>query len=201
MSNPIIEPPAAAPAATPDKDKPKYATIKDLQDELFRRARIDDDDFQLLDRFTYDDKTIIVGQPNPVNSNFVVRQAFQDDAEVRCYEVPHKNATPPEGPLSVALGPRRISYPKHGTRCGPVCERMSFERMVTLVAEEISTIVNGVQTAMMERLAVVEFLRAQHPATAVAGIIKKIEEGEHVPDEDEELEEQVAGAVNGTPAS
>jgi hypothetical protein len=198
MTNPTPATESSAP------DKPKYATTEDLERELYRRAHVEPDaDFQLFDRFTYDDKTIIVGQPNPVNRDFVVWQAFHDEDEVRVYEVPHKDAQPREGAGAIQLRPRRITYPKSGGRCGPVCERLTFDRMVSLVAEEISLIVNGVPTAEMERAAIIDYLGKQHPATSVPLLIQKLSEGLHRPDDDEDetgeqVTEAIANGISGT---
>jgi hypothetical protein len=122
--------------------------------------------------------------PQPSLDGSTIMGLFQGDDEVRVYTLfLGESKEPPP--------PSRYTISKHQPAI--FCEIMAIETFINEIADEWSTVDEGISTAERERAAVVAYLQEN---ISKSGYVLAIEIGEakHIPDDDEE-DDEPEGAV------
>ena len=130
-----------------------------------------------------------VDKPWPVaGDGSTIMVMFQGDDEVRVYTL-FLGEAPKDRPVPA---PSRYTISKHQPAI--FSEIMAMETFINELADEWSTIDEGISTAERERAAVVEYLQAN---ISKSGYILAIEiaEGKHLPDDDDEEDDEPEAAV------
>lgn len=169
--------------------------IKELAEKIEKKAGVDVLALPIGRRFMTrapDGKMVIfeVEKPWPIaNDGSTVMALFQGDDEVRVYTLFLGEAAKDGPPVPP---PSRYTISKHQPAI--FSEIMAMETFINELADEWSTIDEGISTAERERAAVVEYLQAN---ISKSGYILAIEiaEGKHLPDDDDEEDDEPEAAV------
>jgi hypothetical protein len=182
--------------------------IKELAEKIEKKAGVDVLSLPIGRRFMTrapDGKMVIFevekpwpipgGQqlPQPSLDGSTIMGLFQGDDEVRVYTL-FLGEAPKDG--TVTPPPSRYTISKHQPAI--FCEIMAIETFINEIADEWSTVDEGISTAERERAAVVGFCQANLTKSGyeLAGLIAN---GEHI--EDDEEDDESEAAVTSAPTS
>jgi hypothetical protein len=133
--------------------------------------------------------------PQPSLDGSTIMALFQGDDEARVYTL-FLGEAPKDG--TVTPPPSRYTISKHQPAI--FCEIMAIETFINEIADEWSTVDEGISTAERERAAVVAYLQEN---MSKSGYVLAIEIGEakHIPDDEDEEDDEPEAAVTSAPTS
>jgi len=164
-----------------DEDS-KTLTVDDLLQQVVKLAGVGPEpDVQVGDKCLWFDLAIERLKPSPFNGKYTIVALHHDADSVRLYEA--ASAADPGEKLPPA---RLVTLSK--TAKTMFAEVMNLERLVDMLAEELSMLTDDCGPAERERERILAYLGEMHPGTTVRTVAEHIAEEKHLEEDDDEPE-------------